>query len=114
MRTIFIASSQKSKKGNLTVTTGSGETFFLHQNKAEGKTVDGAWATIVSKNYKDANGAEFTRSEVAALFATEEIALQAVNAEAIFNIKSASLVQTAASTAGLSQTAIDALLQASI
>ncbi len=114
MRTIFIASSQKSAKGNLTVTTGSGETFFLHQKKAEGKTVDGAWATIVSKDYTDATGKPFTRSEVAALFATKELAMQATTAEQIFQIEAAALVQTAATTAGLSQSAVDALLAASI
>ena len=121
MRTIFIAGSQKSEKGNFTVTTGSGDTFFLHSKKAEGKgELIGQWATIVEKTYNKLGtdgkqtGETFSRFEVAALFPNKEVAMQATTAEAIFQVEAAALVQTAATTAGLSQTAIDALLAASI
>lgn len=120
MRTILISGNIKSAKGNFTVTASNGETFFLHAKKAEGKTIDGAWASIISKTYNkvDAQGKPtsetFTRLEVAALFPSKAAALEAATAEQVFAIESAALVQTAATAAGLSQTAIDALLEASI
>lgn len=120
MRTILISSSIKSAKGNFTVTTSAGESFFLHKNKAEGKTIDGSWASVISKTYNKMGtdgkptDEQFSRLEIAALFPSKAAALEAATAEQVFAIESAALVQTAATAAGLSQVAIDALLEAAI
>ena len=121
MRTVFIAIVIKSEKGNFTCKTTTGDSFFLSK-KAAGDTdlSKGFWATVKTNTYNKlgADGKPttetFQRDDISAFFLNKEDALQAVNAEAIFQIESAALVQTAATAAGLSQTAIDALLEASI
>jgi len=119
-------SAGEGKKGNFTGYNAKGEKIFVHKAQMEtlgfkvDKDVKPFFAVIgereIATRDEDGNLTDKMTKRLQALsvFGTSEALISAVNSDAVLELKAKAALKTEATTAGLSEKALSALLEASI
>lgn len=125
MQTVTILSGNFTTNGNLSGYNASGQRIHIpaRQLEALGISPDSKidwpiYSLVVEREFSavDANGQptgeKFKRLQAGSTFLTEEAMIEAANADKLLAIKTQQALRTQANSAGLSEQAVDALVNA--